>query len=71
MSGTLDGAKFRLIGDGKTIVEADGQSGHPNQADPADATACKGHPDDSYLNIVRYVGIRDKGATPEGEYASP
>ena len=68
VSGTFDGAKFRLIGDGKTIVEADGQSGHPNQVDPADATACKGHPDDSYMNNVRYVGIRDKGAIPEGEY---
>jgi len=68
VSGTFDGAKFRLVADGKVIVDADGQSGHPNTVAPADAKACKGAADDSYLNNVRYVGIKDKGAIPEGEY---
>jgi hypothetical protein len=66
--GTFDGATFTLIGDGKPIVSAAAQSGHPNRVTAADAKLCKGSPDDSYLNNVRYVGIKDKGAIPEGEF---
>jgi len=68
VSATFDGDIFEMVGDGKTIVKASGQSGHPNQVDPADATACKGLPDDSYLNNSRYVGIKDKGPIPEGTF---
>lgn len=68
VSANFDGATFVLTGDGKAVVSASGQSGHPNTVDAADVTACKGKADDSYLNNSRYVGIKDKGPIPEGTY---
>lgn len=68
VTATFDGETFVLFGDGKPILQAAGQSGHPNQVEPAEATACRGGSNDSYLNNVRYVGIKDKGPIPEGTY---
>ena len=34
---------------------------------PADAKACKGSTEDSYMNNPRYVGVTDNGPIPEGE----
>jgi hypothetical protein len=68
VTATFDGATFTMVGDGKSIVQASAQSGHPNQVEASDAAACKGAADDSYLNNPRYVGIKDKGAIPEGSY---
>jgi hypothetical protein len=65
---TFDGANFVLTADGTAIVNASAQSGHPNQVDAADVTACKGTAGESYLNNPRYVGIKDKGPIPEGKY---
>jgi hypothetical protein len=65
---TFDGGRFVLTGDGTTILDVPAQSGHPNTVEKADATACGGSESDSYLNNVRYVGIKDRGAIPEGEY---
>ena len=68
VTATFDGDIFEMKGDATTIVQASGQSGHPNQVDPADVKACKGAADDSYLNNPRYVGIKDKGPIPEGTF---
>jgi hypothetical protein len=68
VSATFDGAQFVLTGDGKLILTAAAQSGHPNTVEAADAKACGGAASDSYLNNARYVGIRDKGPIPEGVY---
>jgi hypothetical protein len=68
VTATFDGETFVLSGDGRPIIQAAGQSGHPNQVEPADAAACSGGSNDSYLNNVRYVGIKDKGPIPEGTY---
>lgn len=68
VSATFDGERFVLTGDGKTLIDVPAQSGHPNTVEPADAKACGGSQSDAYLNNVRYVGIRDRGPIPEGEY---
>jgi hypothetical protein len=65
----FDGKTFSMAGDGTELVGADGQSGRPNTVKAADAKACGGSPDDSYLNNPRYVGIKDNGPIPEGEFA--
>jgi len=65
---TFDGKDFVMFGDGKAILTASGQSGRPNTVAAADATACKGSSSDSYMNNPRYVGIKDNGPIPEGEY---
>jgi hypothetical protein len=66
---TFDGERFVLKGDATTILDVPAQSGHPNTVEKADAKACGGAESDSYLNNVRYVGIKDRGAIPEGEYS--
>lgn len=68
VTATFDGDEFVVVADGKPIIRASGQSGHPNQVEPADAAACKGIVNDSYLNNSRYVGVKDKGPIPEGTY---
>jgi hypothetical protein len=65
---TFDGATFVLMGDGKGIMRVPAQSGRPIGVRPADAKACGGSTSDSYLNNPRYVGIKDNGPIPEGEY---
>jgi hypothetical protein len=69
VTATFDGATFTANGDGKTILTANGQSGRPYTVRPADAKACGGKADDSYMNNPRYVGIADNGPLPEGEYS--
>jgi hypothetical protein len=68
VTAAFDGENFTLFGDGKQILTASGQSGRPNTVQAADAKACGGAPTDSYLNNPRYVGIKDNGAIPEGQY---
>ncbi|GAC1621933.1 MAG: hypothetical protein NVS4B5_14030 [Vulcanimicrobiaceae bacterium] len=68
ISATFDGGTFMLLGDGKPVLTASGQSGRPNTVKAADAKACGGSPGDSYLNNPRYVGVKDNGPIPEGEY---
>jgi hypothetical protein len=68
MTATFDGKDFVMLGDGTEILRADGQSGRSYGVRAADAKACSGSPDDSYMNNSRYVGIADNGPIPEGEY---
>jgi hypothetical protein len=65
---TFDGADFVLTGGGKAILTVAAQSGRPIGVTSADAKACGGSTSESYLNNPRYVGIKDKGPIPEGEY---
>jgi Domain of unknown function (DUF4157) len=65
---TFDGATFVLKGDGKAILSVAAQSGRPISVRAADAKACGGSTAESYLNNPRYVGIKDNGPIPEGEY---
>jgi hypothetical protein len=66
---SFDGATFTMEGDGKAILSVAGQSGRPNTVKAADAKACGGAKTDSYLNNPRYVGIKDNGPIPEGQYS--
>jgi hypothetical protein len=68
ISASFDGKDFVLRGDGTELVHATGQSGRPNTVKSADAKACGGSLDDSYLNNPRYVGIADNGPIPEGDF---
>jgi hypothetical protein len=68
VTATFNGAVFEAKGDGAALLSVPAQSGRPYTVSKADATACKGSPDDSYLNNPRYVGIKDNGPIPEGEY---
>ena len=65
---TFDGRNFDVKGDGTSVLNTPAQSGRPVAVRPADAKACKGSTSESYLNNARYVGIRDYGAIPEGDY---
>jgi hypothetical protein len=65
---TFDGRDFDVKGDGTSILTTPAQSGRPVAVRAADAKACSGSTNESYLNNPRYVGIRDYGAIPEGEY---
>jgi hypothetical protein len=64
----FDGAQFTVFGDGKQLMQADAQSGRPYTVRPADAKACGGDKDDTYLNNPTYVGIADNGPIPEGTF---
>jgi hypothetical protein len=64
----VDGRNFTLKDGAKVLMTTAAQSGKPITVQPAHATACKGAPTDSYLNNPLYVGIKDFGAIPEGEY---
>lgn len=68
ISATFDGREFVVTGDGAEILRMSAQSGRPYTVRPADARACHGSPEDSYMNNPRYVGIQDNGPIPEGEY---
>jgi hypothetical protein len=68
ITGHFDGATFTLTGDGATVFRVPAQSGRPYTVRAADAAACGGKPDDTYLNNPRYVGIADNGPIPEGTY---
>jgi Domain of unknown function (DUF4157)/Protein of unknown function (DUF2778) len=68
VTATFDGATFVAKGDGVVILSSPAQSGRPYTVSAADARACKGSPNDSYMNNPRYVGIKDNGPIPEGEY---
>jgi hypothetical protein len=68
MSATFDGKDFVLSGDGKPVLTAGGQSGRPNTVRAADVKACGGSATDSYMNNPRYVGIKDNGPIPEGDF---
>lgn len=64
----FDGQDFTIF-DGKTpIMTHSAQSGKPIAVRPSDATACGGSTSDSYLNNPLYVGIKDFGPIPEGNY---
>jgi hypothetical protein len=65
---TFDGRDFEVKGDGSSILKTTGQSGRPVSVRAADARACGGATSETYLNNPRYVGIRDYGAIPEGDF---
>ena len=64
----FDGATFTVFESKKAILSHPAQSGKPVTVRPSDVTMCKGSPTDSYLNNPRYVGIKDFGPIPEGEF---
>lgn len=64
----FDGSDFTVFDGSTSILTHPAQSGRPVSVRPADAAACKGSTADSYLNNPRYVGIKDFGPIPEGEY---
>jgi Protein of unknown function (DUF2778) len=68
VTATFDGATFEAKGDGTSLFSVPAQSGRSYTVSKADAARCKGAPDDSYMNNPRYVGVRDNGPIPEGEY---
>jgi Protein of unknown function (DUF2778) len=68
VTAAFDGSIFEVKGDGAVLLSASAQSGRPYSVSKADAAACKGSPEDSYMNNPRYVGISDNGPIPEGEY---
>jgi hypothetical protein len=68
ITATFDGKDFVMQGDGIELIRAEGESGRPYTVSEADAKACGGSPDDSYLNNARYVGSADNGPIPEGEF---
>lgn len=68
VSATFNGAVFEAKGDGTVLFSVPAQSGRPYTVSKADAAKCKGSPDDSYMNNPRYVGVKDNGPIPEGEY---
>lgn len=68
VTATFDGAVFEAKADGSVLFSVAAQSGRPYTVTKADAAACKGSPDDSYMNNPRYVGVKDNGPIPEGEY---
>lgn len=65
---SFDGADFVMEGDGKAVISTPAQSGRPYSVSAKDAKDCKGSTSDSYMNNPRYVGIKDNGPIPEGEY---
>lgn len=65
---SFDGAEFVAVGDKKEIQRVSAQSGRPLSVPAGEVTACKGTKGDTYLNNPRYVGIKDNGPIPEGEY---
>lgn len=64
----FDGREFIVKGDGTEIMRVAAESGKPISVLAVHATDCGGSTNDSYLNNPRYVGIRDYGAIPEGEF---
>jgi hypothetical protein len=68
VTATFNGATFVVSGDGTALMSVPAQSGRPYSVTPADAKACKGSTEDSYMNNPRYVGVTDNGPIPEGEY---
>jgi Domain of unknown function (DUF4157)/Protein of unknown function (DUF2778) len=68
ISATFDGREFVVSGDGTEVMRVSAQSGRPLTVRPAEVAACGGTAGESYLNNPRYVGIRDNGPIPEGEY---
>lgn len=64
----FDGREFIVKGDGTEIMRVAAQSGKPISVLATHASACSGSTSDSYLNNPRYLGIRDYGAIPEGEF---
>lgn len=66
---TFDGADFTVFDGKKAILTHAAQSGRPVTVRATDASACKGAAGDSYLNNPLYVGIKDFGPIPEGEYS--
>lgn len=68
IAATFDGQDFKLMGDGRVILQASAQSGRPIKVRSAEARKCGGSTDDTYMNNPRYVGIADNGPIPEGEY---
>lgn len=64
----FDGKDFVMLGDGTEILRSAGQSGRSYAVRAADAKACGGSLDDSYMNNPRYVGIKENGPIPEGKY---
>lgn len=68
ITATFNGSEFVLYGDRHVLMRISAQSGRPYSVRAADATACGGSTSESYLNNPRYVGIRDNGPIPEGEY---
>lgn len=68
VSASFDGRQFVLTADGRERIRVAAQSGHPNTVEASDAAACRGSPEESYMNNSRYVGVRDRGSIPEGTY---
>jgi hypothetical protein len=68
VTATFNGAAFEAKGDGAVLFTVPAQSGRPYTVSKADAAACKGSPEESYMNNPRYVGVKDNGPIPEGEY---
>lgn len=65
---TFDGRFLHVFGEGKLLQSLSAQSGKFESVDDNTKKKCSGSLLDRYLNNPKYVGIKDKGAIPEGEY---
>ena len=65
---TYDGRFLHVFGDGKKLQSITAQSGKFESVDDKIKKKCSGGILDRYLNNPKYVGIKDKGAIPEGTY---
>jgi hypothetical protein len=68
ITANFNGRIFTLFGDSKVLMKTTAQSGRPNTVADKDATKCGGKKDGSYMNNPLYVGIKDRGGIPEGNY---
>lgn len=64
----FDGINLTVLDGGAVVATLPATSGRPTTIEAADITACKGKSTDVYVNNPLYVGIKDRGAIPEGDY---
>jgi hypothetical protein len=64
----FDGINLTVTDGGTVVATLPATSGRPTTIEAADVTACKGKATDVYVNNPLYVGIKDRGAIPEGSY---
>ena len=65
---TFDGRSLHVFGEGNLLQSLTAQSGKFEWVDDSTKKKCSGGRLDRYLNNPKYVGVKDKGAIPEGTY---